>query len=398
MNIIIKKIIFGKLYCAVEHTKVNETPAINYLFLKKKKDELLKEKEGSCTAFSDLIKEIPKGQHIFLSINNEHVISKTLDENLEPAKAIQKAFPNLNAEDFYFETYQNELKTYISLCRKEHVKNMIEQYEKEGFHIINFSLGNLVAAQLLPYITDSKLYTSNACLYIENKNLMAIEKNAQDSQEEYTINDLTLTNKSVLGLAGILNYYSGQTLTDKSFEDETNALHNNFVQKNIFGLGLKVGLAFIFILLLSNFLIYSHYRDQVTQIQSDIEIGMATKQNLLVLSNEVDKKKKIIDEISASEGSKISLYLDKIGASIPQSVLLTQLNFQPITKNIKPDKEILYQDQIVIIKGKSNQGKEFSKWIASMEQEPWIDTIAVINYGTGKKVITEFELKITLKS
>jgi len=90
------------------------------------------------------------------------------------------------------------------------------------------------------------------------------------------------------------------------------------------------------------------------------------------------------------------LYLDKIGASIPNKVLLNQLNYQPFLKNIKKGKEIRYQSQKIFIEGKSLDGAIFSEWISSLEQEKWIDKISVVNYGIGKKTITEFQLNITL--
>lgn len=393
---VIKNIIQGKLFCAVEHTNVQQKVQINFLFLKKQKQEFVVEKKGICLKFNELFEFLKKKQHLFLIVNNEHVLTKTIIGKQDSQKAIQIAFPNLNRDDFYYEAFQNETNTFISICRKKYVDGIIKQYEEANLNIIDFSLGNLTGTQLLTFVDEKELHTSNAALSIKNNELTNINKTEEGFQKVYTINDLEVNNNSVLGLAGVLSYYTGQTLTQKSFSEKINLLQENFKQKRIFDLGLKAGLSFIFILLLFNFLIFSNYRDKINSINSEIEVNENYKGNLLTLKEEVGKKKKIVDEITSSETSKVSLYLDKIGASIPNTVLLTQLNYQPLTKNIKKDKEILYQPYQILIKGKSTNGAVFSKWIASLEQENWIKSITLMNYGTGKKTITEFQLKITL--
>ncbi len=391
-----KNIIHGKLFCAIEHTNVQQKLQINFLLLKKQKREFVVEKKEICLELNDLFKFLKKKQHLFLIVNNEQVLTKSINGKLESQKAVHIAFPNLNSSDFYYESYSNESNTFVSICRKIYIDELIKNHEKLQYNVIDFSLGNLVSAHLLPYLNEDKLQTSNAVLSIKNKVLTNINKTEAGFQKVYTINDLEVNNNTVLGLAGILSYYTGQTITQKSFTDKSYELHNRFTQIRIFDLGLKAGLSFIFILLLFNFLIFSNYRDKINSINSEIEVNESYKGNLLSLKEEVVKKKKIIDEITSSETSKVSLYLDKIGASTPNTILLTQLNYQPLTKNIKKEKEIPYQQQQILIKGKSANGETFSTWISSLEQENWIKTITLVNYGTGKKTTTKFQLKITL--
>ncbi len=393
---LIKNIIQGKLYCAVEHSIIQQKMQINYLFLKKRKSEFIVEKKGICIVYNDLFKFFKKNQHLFLIINNEQVLTKSIIGKHDSQKAVQIAFPNLNRDDFYYEAYQNETNTFISICRKEYVDGIINQYEEANLNVIDFSLGNLTGIQLLSFVDEKEIHTSNAALSIINNELTNIKRTEEEFLKIYTINDLEVDNNSVLGLGGVLSYYTGQILTQKSFSEKINLLQENFKQKIIFDLGLKASLSFIFILLLFNFLIFSNYRDKINIINSEIEVNENYKGNLLSLKEEVDKKKKIIDEITSSETSKVSLYLDKIGASIPNKISLNQIYYQPLLKNVKKDKEIQYQSQQILINGKSLDGTVFSKWVSSLEQEKWIDKITLVNYGTGKKTVTEFQLKIKL--
>ena len=393
---LIKHIIQGKLYCAVEHSIIEQKIQINYLFLKKRKSEFLIEKSDVFTNTNDLFKVLKKNQHLFLIINDDQVLTKAIKGKQDTQKAVQTAFPNLNRDDFYYEVYQNKTNTYISICRKEHIDSIIKQYEEAYLNIIGFSLGNLVGTQLLPFVEERELQTSNAFLSIKNHEITNIKKIEEKFQNDYIINDLKVNSNSVLGLAGILSFYTGQRFTQNSFIDKINLLQDRFKQKRFFDLGLKTSLSFIFILLLISFLFFSSYRKKVNNIKSEIEVNENYRGNLFSLKKEVNRKKKIVEEITSSETSKVSLYLDKIGASIPNKVLLNQLNYQPFLKNIKKGKEIRYQSQKIFIEGKSLDGAIFSEWISSLEQEKWIDKISVVNYGIGKKTITEFQLNITL--
>lgn len=393
---LIKNIIQGKSYCAAEHTYVQQKPQINFLLLKKYKSEFIVEKKGIYREVNDLFQFLKKQQHLFLIINNEQVLTKSVAGKLDTSKAVQTAFPNLNSNDFYYESYHNDTDTFISICRKTYVDGIIRQYKKAKINIINFSLDNLSSANLLPYINKSKLYTSNAVLSIKNKELINIKETKIEIENIYTINDLEINSSYILSLGGILSYYTGIHITQKSFDEKVSELQNRFNQIKFFDLGLKIGLGFIFTLLLFNFLIFSTYRKKINFLKNEVVVNENYKGNLMSLKNEVVKKKQIVEKITDSKSSKVSKYLDRIGASIPEKILLKQINYQPPLKNVKNGKEIRYQIKLITISGESLDGTMFSGWISSLEQEKWINDITLVKYGTGKKTITEFQLKITL--
>ena len=58
---------------------------------------------------------------------------------------------------------------------------------------------------------------------------------------------------------------------------------------------------------------------------------------------------------------KVSLFLDEIGNSTPNTVLLKQVIYQPLIKSIKRDKVIQYQSYQILIVGKSTNGDVFSE-------------------------------------
>ena len=74
-----KNIIHGKLFCAIEHTNVQQKLQINFLLLKKQKREFVVEKKEICLELNDLFKFLKKKQHLFLIVNNEQVLTKSIN-------------------------------------------------------------------------------------------------------------------------------------------------------------------------------------------------------------------------------------------------------------------------------------------------------------------------------
>ena len=105
----------------------------------------------------------------------------------------------------------------------------------------------------------------------------------------------------------------------------------------------------------------------------------------------------MVDDIINSTASKTSLYFDQIGLIVPNSILLSSMNYQPILKNIEAQKKIVLNSQTLFIKGSSSNSKNFSTWIKNLESFDWINSVDIVDYGIGKKTNIMFELRIVLK-
>jgi Tfp pilus assembly protein PilN len=199
-----------------------------------------------------------------------------------------------------------------------------------------------------------------------------------------------------LSLAGILSYYTNQKFTQLNFLDRINKLNNDFKQKRIFDIGLKIGLGTVFILLLVSFLFFSSYTSKIDGLNTSLEVNKTQKNSFLKLSDLVNKKEKLINDFSLTS-SKAAWYINQIGETLPHSIILSEIQWQPLTKNIKKEKQVLVQKNSIIIKGKSGNNTKFSSWVNLLEKQSWIDTIQIQEYGTGKKSSTEFKLRIKIK-
>jgi len=393
---VLKQLLHTNETVGIEYTSHDGATILNVLRLKKEKKELVIDSTQQYDSFESLKEELTKQVPVFLIINNEQILSKKIEGTLETEKAIVNAFPNLKIDDFYCEVLHGHTDTFVSICRKEYIDSIIDDYQKDNYNIIGFSLGNLIASQLCGFVKDTTLQTSTSSISFNGETITEITNSDEVYSGTYDINGLQITPNNVLPLAGILSYYTGQKKTLSNFDTITNNLNDDFKQKLIFDVGLKVGLATVFVLLLVSFLFFSNYTSSIDQLTAELEVNKTHKNTLLKLTDEVQRKEQLVTNFSLAS-SKVSWYLDQVGMTIPNAVLLTEIQFQPLLKNIKNQEEIIIQDQEIVIKGKSSNNNDFLKWINELEQLTWIEKVAIQGYGTGKKTINEFELLIEIR-
>ncbi len=387
---------FGTLFCGVEHTSKKGIASINGLLLKQRKNEFSIVDEFNVTTVADLKNHINIKQHLFLTINTEKVLFKAIDGEFDHQKAVTIAFPNLKIEEFFYESHISNDQTYIAICRKDVIESILKDYTANKFHVIGFSLGNLGISQLESFIETSSIQTSNSHVHFTNNTIATITI-SEVEQENYVINGLKIHNTSILSLTGILAYFMNSLSIHSNFADTATQLNSNHKQQRIFDVGLKIGLGVIFVSLLFSFMFFTHYSSKFEAIARSLAVNKSQKVSLLKLTDDVTKKEKILNDFSLNS-SKSSWHLDQLGQLIPNSILLTALEWQPITKAIKEELQIETYERTILIQGITHKTSDFSQWIDALEQQEWIESVAINAFGNGKNRVPAFEILIVFKS
>ena len=382
---------YGSSFCAIEHAN----DAVFLLIqLKKKKKELVILQEEKRTSLKSLFEVIGKQKHVFLTINNEQVISKQIDfVHTDEERVVKAAFPNIVLQDFYFDVYQNDVISLVSICRKEVLDKIVQEYKEKGISVIDFSLGNIGIKSLMPFLDEERINTSNATVNIEGGKIQTIEKNEGISQS-YQINGLEANNESVLSLAGVISYYSE---LNKEKKPSQKRLEKEYEQKRFFNLGIQVALGFLFTVLLINFLVFSSYRSEVGILKTELELNETYKKQLTSLNDVVSKKKKLVESITSASSSRIIWYVDQISKTVPNTLLLKEMNYQPIIGSIKEKKPIQFKTNLIEVQGVLKNDVDFNQWIAVLEGLKWIEKVSNVNYRIGKSKQTTFDFVIQIK-
>jgi Tfp pilus assembly protein PilN len=386
----VRELTYGKVYTAIEHIEKGNFTVLQLLKKKKELQVLKKENFGN---FEQVIASLKGVQHLFLVLNDEQVLSKKVaTSNTDEKIILRTAFPNIVIQDFYYEIYKDASGSFVSIARKSNVDAIISSYQKAKIFVIDFSLGNLVIKSVIPFVETKQLLSSNAQIIFEDQAIVDIQKR-EVKEERYILNNLEISNSEVLSLAGIISYYTnnGVSVLHKQLKE-------TFVHKRFFDVGLKAGLGFLLLLLMVNFFFYSSYRDQVGEMLGELQISQTYKNQLNALQEEINQKKRLVESVESASNTKLSKYIDELGSTTPQSILLSQIHYQPIEGVQKKEKPIAFQKKQIVVKGGSKENEDFSKWISQLEQKQWIDKITIHQYGKGKKrssiAIFEFVIQI----
>ncbi|MEM6685025.1 MAG: PilN domain-containing protein [Bacteroidota bacterium] len=385
-------LLYGNIYCGIEH---NSSNAVTAILLRKKKVAVSMEDTFSGKTIAEIAQKLTKKQHAFLIVNNDNVLSKFIQspEKIEN-RLLYEAFPNLKINDFYFEINSQGNFHNISICRKSTVDKLIEVYKQQKITIVGFSLGNVITSLINNFIDEPTYYTSNAKLTKENDQITGISLVDEVPRQTHIINGLEVQNTQLLNFAGALSYILQSKITLSNFQEIEKQLLINFRQRRFFSQFLIVGLSCILLLLLVNFFMFNSYYESVEGMKQTAAVNSSQKEKLLQLKALVDEKQKTVDDILKNSSSRSSYYIDAIANSLPNTIQLAELTYQPIKKRIKKNKAIQLAENTITISGISTDSDLFSDWIQALENLDWIANVLVVHYGSQATNNTDFSLKV----
>ncbi len=390
-------LLYGNQFCGVEHTTKNDDSIIYSTVLKKSKKAVDLSEVLTSSSIEELASKLPKKQHVSLVINNEHVLTKTIkSEQADDFKLVNKAFPNIDVSEFYYEILKQDTVFFISICRQSYVDNLIKLHTENGLHVLSFSLGNAILANVIKYIDDAVIFTSNSAITHENGFMTSIDLKETVQKEQYQINGLTVTNSTILSFSGALNLVLNNYLSIINYKKKEATLFNTYKQSRFFSQFLKIGLISILGVLLVNFFFFNFYFKKVETLSETSQINQTAKKKIIKLKETVNKLQKTTDDMLKSSSSKSSFYINTIVNTLPESILLSQINYQPLLKKIKKDKTVSLQRNTIIVSGDSSNSPLYSEWISTLENIDWIDHIEVLDYSDLKTTTSHFSIKINM--
>lgn len=370
---------------------------IAYCLISIEKGQLTIAEKNSIASLEEIPQEI-KNLALYINISGKVVLEK-VDELSEEDLIIEKAFPNSEVNNFYYQGYSNLNISISSLIRKEKIDELINDLKDKEFMPISVSIGLAVldnAFEKISELNEINYTVLGKEIYLKDNNIDSYQKNNFDSQMFYIDNN-SLSEQEYLAFAAALNILNAReesisisNVLDKEKED--------YKHKLLFD-KLKIGLPLFFlILLLVNFFLFTNVLDKNNTLSQKDLLNKTTLNQLESLKTEVAKKQAFLKESNWLSQSKVSYYSDQIGLLLPKKISLNQLDIFPakfIKKNKTKDYE--FQTDIILVDGVSNSLEELNNWKLKLQKQQWIKDIELLSYNqeASSKNIS-FSLKINL--
>lgn len=317
---------------------------------------------------------------LILDAHTVHKI-KALEKDLSIEDTLRKVIPNADEKDFYVQRlFQLKVnKEIVSLYRVGALKQLLKEFSTYGILISEVLLGSFHIQKLYSdlQVEGNSILLPNYTFQFEQREIINFESTSNEAVE-YKLGEETIANHFLSATTACINFlmigYQGTTFPILI----RNQKEQQF--KQWFAPTLYLGVGLIFLGLLVNFLLFSSYYQK----------SLVLDEKLASISENNKVYEEIRQEISAKEEfltSRIpnqfflSFYADRIGHSLPKSILLEELNINPLTKKVKEEKVIEYKTQEISITGFSNKSADFNNWLRQLEKEKWVSSVQVVQYN-----------------
>ncbi len=387
----------GFSYSAIELVS-SEKEEFFFLEVSRGKDDIAIKKEKEFTGFKNLENELIKNSPLYLVYNTESVLTKVVDvDNLNKGNTetlIQKTFPNLNLNNFYYQVVFQAKRALVSIVKKDSVDEVINSLKSMKINLAGFSIGVSSINSVIEYFKENQMQTSHLKLGVEDgfmKNVFL--EPMDDYNDKIVLNGLEVRGKYLLCFSKIIDSLSSEN-NITNFKNYGDNLLAEFRQGRLFSIGVKASLLLILSVLLINFLVFNHYFKKAEQLKELSDVNDANKQKLTLLKSKVEAKEKRVEAILSSVNSRTSYILDDIASTIPETLLLNGIQFQPLLKGIRPTKHIELDKNVVLVKGVSYDSDAFSQWIDVLERRKWVNGVETLDYDYNDTKSSVFTVKI----
>lgn len=385
---------FGSRFISIEQTGVDNNTIYNIVTAKSKNGEFTQIESASCNILEEIRSFTGKAGHCFLTINTDKVLIKEIVFEQEPEVALQKAFPSIKQTDFYYQVINEGDKCFVAICRKEYVKLQLELFAKAKWSVVGFTLGFSAVSLLTDELNDLSIPGSRQNIEIADNKVNVFGPGSNNSVK-LQIADVHIDSKFVVALSG-LSGYQVPYIGFGNVGDSNHGLKKSHGEKRFFSNGIKVGAAILFLLLLINAAAFSYYYKKQQNLTEQAQLASSQKNLYTSKLEEVQKKEAMVANILDNTGSKSSLYINRIVNTLPESISLSNIKYQPIEGAIRVNREIEYFEKRMVLAGITNNNSEFSNWMNRLESLEFVDRVEVTGFGDNSGA-TSFELNVLLK-
>ncbi len=359
---------------------------IHYLELKKEKRLIkINKKVENINDFNNVVEINNNKVPVILNLSGKGIVhKKIINENNNDQEILQKIFPNANINDFYIQKHSlDNINICISLIRKKTLNKIIDLFKQEKIFVLNFFLGPLSLNHLIPLIEDKKekIILPDTVLETNGNNITDFKflEEPEKNNKNYLIGSDHVNNKYLKAFASAFSYFQEDktSLINLSYLEKEN---EEFKYKQIFN---KVGwgiLICMLLLLLINYLLFSHYNQKQKELTNELSKKQNIISNLDLLKSELKRKKQFIEERNLLGHTRLSFYTDRLAKTLPDNIILEKLEINPLTGKIKRNEDISFINNTIIITGTTNNSTILNTWIEELKKIKWIEKIDIINY------------------
>ena len=372
--------------CGVECAFSGDSIIFNYSVWQLKKNKLDDLIKGQDADLNSALKAIKKtNSPAVLCVTGKGVISKKIifseNDSLLISDLVKQHFSTISITDFYIQFYKSSNNSgYLSICRKEQIDKLIEQFTLEKIECVNIFIGPLVCNALSNIISTYNRLSTNL-YHLELKNGVIDDVHSSDDSESngLKIDDLQIDPVQMIAFASGFSYLTRQEIYT-SENTELNSLYSKHIEKLKTRILLFSLIAFLFVISAINSVLFFQKFEEHNILEVELSLYESKNSQITKLLDNYQKKKSLIEQAGIFDNKKLSIYADKIALSLPNDIVLRELYFNPEIGETEEDSLMDFQKNQLIIKGNCNKSLLLNEWVNVLKSQEFIKSVNLENF------------------
>jgi hypothetical protein len=357
----------------------------------------------SITSMQELNHFIPMGAPVVLVITGKGVLMRSVSAGTDTTheELVKSVFPDARHEDFLLSRESlADNGTVLCLTRTILAETIVKKFFDQKIQITEVLVGPLTITGILPMVESatSFVFTGQYFFHYTKNRLVEAQTSGTEPPADVKVGELTLPGVMLCPFAAafdfmIINRFNPTTpltlVREKAQEVR--------ILSKVKG-GMVISLAVLFFILVVNFLLFDHFTKKYNQQASVVEENQSAVRKADSLNELILQREQFLKQSSGTGNRKSSFIIDRIGASMPAGINLTEITVHPILfKEDETNKEPVYQPHIVRVCAMVKESSALNRWIKQLEGLEWVESVAFSNYHEKEEQNAGVTLEITIK-
>lgn len=385
------------------YSHADGTRSYQLILLRKEKNKLQITLRKNWKGTLSTVKEfIPSSIPIVLSIAGKGILVKKLsDVPASDSEVLTRILPNAKPEEFYIQRLDYQKHSFIALLRREFLDSLLQELNALEYLITDVHCGALQVAALGTFLKRETTWILPPYQFeYLNGELKDYQSSVLNELTEGTVNieGEQLLECEVSAFLAALNTFTGSGITGlkanviETGKKEVKARHQ-------FKIALWSVLIFFLTALMINFILFTSWSERNNELKQQTSVNASILKELEELEKESNEKKNFLTTTGWLSGSKQSFFADRIAASLPSAINLSELSLNPLDEKLsRTEKKKVFLYNLILIKGNCARATALNDWLESLKLIPEVQSVKLISYNySDQDRKGKFELEISIK-
>lgn len=300
---------------------------------------------------------------------------------------VQEIFPNIKADDLFIQRYVgNDDTAFISVARRQLILDLLETLSGHGIAVADISFGPFMASSLFSLVgaESGHFVLDDAVLHVSEGAIIEMVSAGGSAEHSFRFGEDEVSASTVVAYGAALNFFTHVCRLQKvgRWDDVVQERRKHWENEVIFkNASVAVAVFFLAVLFL-NAALYFRLFTQNQTLSDDHGVNIKVVKELSALKTEVERNQSVITTAGWMRKVPVWFYADRLAATIPEGIRLTELDVYPLDEKVEREKHRkVFEYTKISVSGTCAKPMILNEWLRAVRQIQWVGKIADQTYN-----------------